>query len=202
MLSVDFDILTFGICFLLYVPVFLFLKFKCKKNKYYMGISFIMFIYLCEVLNYTQFPILIHCDQVYDVSKNINYIPIYGLSVDDMETVLLNIILTIPFGFFLTIMYKQALHITIIIGLSLGIVLEGLQFLVSKGIGVNFRVIDINDVIFNCIGVILGWFFYVMLRKVYLKNVNGLHIKKSSFLHFCFTEPNSSHKENWQDSSV
>lgn len=31
MLSVDFDILTFGICFLLYVPVFLFLKFKCKK---------------------------------------------------------------------------------------------------------------------------------------------------------------------------
>lgn len=186
MLSVDFDILTFGICFLLYIPIFLLLKFKCKKNKYYMAISFIMFVYLCEVLNYTQFPVLLHFDQVYDLSKNINYIPIYGLSVDDMQTVLLNIVLTIPFGFFVTILYKKTLHITWIIGLIFGIVLEGLQFLVSKFIGANFRVIDINDVIFNCIGVILGWCCYTIFRRIYLKMVDVLHIEKNAFFDFCF----------------
>ena len=83
-------------------------------------------------------------------------------------------------------MYKQTLHITWVIGLILGIILEGLQFLVSNFIGTNFRVIDINDVIFNCTGVILGWCCYTILKMVYLKIMDVLHIEKNAFLDFCF----------------
>ncbi len=82
---------------------------------------------------------------------DINIIPFRDM-ISGLSAALLNVILFLPFGFFLTILWgtcrsrKQIL----IWGFSLSLCIELLQIF-------TFRVTDVNDLITNTLGTLLGW---------------------------------------------
>lgn len=182
---VDFDLLTIIIFFTIYVPIFCILRWKMKKSNSYLIISTILYIYLCGVLSYTQFPILISNNIDYDVMKNVNYIPILTLSASDIKTSLLNVVLTIPFGFLVSILKKQSAKTIAGYGVLFGIIVEGIQFIVGRFIGFNMRVIDINDIIFNFIGVYIGFISYRICRNIFVKIMKVYSIESNEFFECC-----------------
>ena len=77
-----------------------------------------------------------------------------GISKDD----LLNVLMTIPFGFMLPFVKKRATWKTALIaGAVLGTTIELLQLLLAAIQGFSFRYVDVADVICNTVGTMIGW---------------------------------------------
>ena len=83
------------------------------------------------------------------VETNMNFIPLITLTHQDLKTSLLNILLMIPFGFGLPFITNFRMKKTVVIGMLFSIVIEFLQLITGFMTKVTFRIVDINDVIFN-----------------------------------------------------
>ncbi|PFR51775.1 VanZ family protein, partial [Bacillus cereus] len=68
----------------------------------------------------------------------------------------------------------------------LGVLLETLQLLSALYAGFTFRYVDINDVIFNCMGVILGYGISKGFTLVYRAFIHKFDIKLNSFLRYIY----------------
>lgn len=90
---------------------------------------------------------------------NLNLIPFVGM-VKDMSNSILNVLLFIPLGTFLPLLWKDFQHPkqTILWGLCTSFTIELLQML-------TFRATDINDLITNTLGSAIGWCIGSMLVK-------------------------------------
>lgn len=99
-----------------------------------------------------------------------NFIPFKGA---ECKTSLLNILLTIPFGFGYPFITKSSWKKSLALGFSVGCAIELLQFTTAILVGFTFRCIDINDVIFNCTGLLVGYgiscLFFVIYKKLFMK---------------------------------
>lgn len=71
----------------------------------------------------------------------------------------LNILMTVPFGMFMITLFKKYTNFFSIVVISLGVgsFIESTQFLLDN-LNLMIRFVDINDVIANAIGVLLGYF--------------------------------------------
>lgn len=82
----------------------------------------------------------------------------------------LNAILTIPFGVGLGIFRKPRLLKLCFWALLTGLTLEGIQLLVKLVLGTFYHTVDINDVILNAFGVIVGYcIFFIDQKPIKLK---------------------------------
>lgn len=81
---------------------------------------------------------------------------------------ILNVLLTMPFGFGVSFIIKVDNKKVIWLGFLLGLLLESLQLIGALLSGFTFRYVDINDVIFNFVGVVLGYGIFKILM-IYLK---------------------------------
>ena len=110
-------------------------------------------------------------------SPNISYVPFIGMITGPIDT-MLNIILFVPMGLFLPLLYKKYNSIK-------AVALTGLMFSVSVEIVQMFGwgSSDINDLITNTIGACLGYLIYKLLLKalpnklteqLYSKNINAI----------------------------
>lgn len=130
---------------------------KFVLNKEFANLVFIIYILLL-------FQLVTSTDINYH--SGINYIPfteIFRYKVGSslfFLNVLGNIAIFIPFGLFISKVLKTTkfLPIFIISFIASGCI-EGVQLYIG-------RAFDVDDVILNCIGSILGWFIYVMLVKL------------------------------------
>lgn len=89
----------------------------------------------------------------------------------------LNAILTIPFGLGLGLFAKPKWLKLIFWAVLTGLTLEGIQLLVKLGLGTFYHTVDINDVILNAFGVIVGYCFFLMLNKAF--NIIQTRLKKN-----------------------
>ena len=82
-------------------------------------------------------------------------------------TAFLNVILFLPLGFFLPLMYKNFKNVgkVVLTGFLLSLSIEIVQMF---GRGST----DVNDLITNTLGTILGYLFYKILSKFILKKIN------------------------------
>lgn len=118
---------------------------------------------------------------------NISLIPFIGMITGPIDTIL-NIVLFVPFGFFLPLLYKEYYHIK-------AVVLTGFLFSLSVEIVQMFDwgSTDINDLITNTAGVCLGYLLYYLLSKVLPKNlkkqfqVESVHNRMEVFLFVIYT---------------
>lgn len=92
-------------------------------------------------------------------STNCNIIP-FAYMFSDYKNSLLNILLFLPLGFFLTTYWNsfRKLHRTLFFGFCMSLLIELLQLF-------TFRATDINDLITNTLGTIFGW----ILGRICLK---------------------------------
>jgi glycopeptide antibiotics resistance protein len=80
-----------------------------------------------------------------------------------------NILLTIPLGFGLTYFVPLKTRAIVWVALAAGIFFEGTQLLIKLVCGVYYHTVDINDVIWNGSGVLLGYIAYRLLKYLVAK---------------------------------
>lgn len=142
------------------------------------------FIYLFLVLTITIFPLPVDSRMIrdfQDIASSNNYIPFSSLlelirtgdSIIIIRNIIGNIIMFMPFGFLLPIILKKVNNfkkiITFSFIFSLGI--EVLQFLISS-ITYNYKITDIDDIILNVLGGILGFIIFKISLIVFNKGIS------------------------------
>ncbi len=148
-----------------------FLKLKKRKSFVYLFFYTIFFIYLYKVLDYTllQFQSLLLLQYFLpnlmlngvEAGKAVNLIPIATLTLTDVKTSFLNIVMMMPFGFGLPFITDFRMKKVVFAGLLLSITIEFLQLITGFVANTTFRVADINDLIFNTIGAAVGYILFV-----------------------------------------
>ena len=129
--------------------------------------------YFILIIYKIQFPIFINNDVMetelggIKLGRDVNLIPFKDFA---HMTSLLNIVMFIPIGFLQGFVVKNNWKKTIIVGFILSLVVESSQLLVNMLIGYNFRTFDVNDLIFNTIGALIGYLILFgiisLLKKV------------------------------------
>jgi len=156
---------------LIWAGTLTFLRLKKKKGLVYLLVFTIFFIYLYKVLDYTlfQFQTLLLLKYFtpnlrlhgIEAGKNLNLLPLVSLTLEDLRTSFLNILLMVPFGFGLPFITNLRMKKVVGVGALLSISIELLQLVTGLMAKMTFRVADINDVIFNTAGAVVGYVLFV-----------------------------------------
>ncbi len=131
-------------------------KLKRKQSVAHIIVSLIFCYYLIGILTMTG----IHEFKTF--SPNIDLVPFVGMISGPLEAIL-NIILFMPLGFFLPLLYKKYNNLgkVALSGFVLSLFIELTQMF---GMGVT----DINDLITNTVGTCLGYVIYKQVGKLIL----------------------------------
>lgn len=97
----------------------------------------------------------------------LNLIPLATLSGDDLRTSLLNILMTVPFGFALPLLTRVRFWQVAGAGVLFSLAIEAVQYVTGALAGTTFRVADINDVIFNTAGAALGYLVFALAARFF-----------------------------------
>lgn len=121
--------------------------------------TYVFSFFIAAVLSTTGVPSLLYLR----IAVNINVIPFRDISSNFVQYVE-NIILFIPIGFLLPVLWKrfERLSITIIAGALLSLLIEISQMLC-------YRATDVDDLIMNTLGALVGFCIYRGIKKVFPK---------------------------------
>ena len=194
-----FDLLIVLFFVLIWIGVVTFLWSKKKKSFAYLIFFTIFYVYIVKVLDYTLFqfqsllllkyfmPNLILNGQ--PAGKDLNLIPLITLTPQDLETSLLNILLLIPFGFGLPFITNFRMQKIVVIGALFSIAIEFLQLITGFMAKITFRIADINDVIFNTLGVAIGYILFVGFVRSYRHLSHNWEISANPILRYIAERP-------------
>lgn len=143
--------------------IFLVKKEKNISKKHFIGIFiFVFYLYLCidvagigTVWQIGTHKTIIRMDEI-------NFIP---FSSEGILTYILNVIMFIPLGFLLPLIWKSERKISNIFKVSLWF-----SFLIEFCQLFNFRTTDIDDLMMNTLGGILGFFIWKIWIKIFPNN--------------------------------
>jgi glycopeptide antibiotics resistance protein len=142
----------------------------------------VFFIYLLSVAHYTLFPIRLFqyndlIKEEVDWKNGLNFIPFCELKYSYLHSIQGwgNVLITIPFGFGLPFIINVNLKSIMWKGTLFSISIEFLQFLenIFYLSGYVARRVDINDVILNILGVLLGYCLFCILSWLYIKSMTS-----------------------------
>jgi glycopeptide antibiotics resistance protein len=161
----------------IWLGIITFLRLKKKRDFTYLIFFTVFYVYLFKVLDHTLFkfqsllllkyftPGLILRGQ--PDGESLNLIPLITLTQGELTTSLLNILLLVPFGLGLPFIMNLHMKKMVVIGALFSVVIELLQLITGLMAKVTFRIADINDVIFNTIGVAIGYVLFVGFVRIY-----------------------------------
>jgi glycopeptide antibiotics resistance protein len=121
--------------------------------------------------------------------KDMNLIPLIALTLEDVKTSLLNILLLIPFGFGLPFITNFRITQIVVIGALFSIVIEFLQLITGFMAKLTFRIADINDVIFNTVGVAIGCILFVGFARINRHVSHNWEISANPILRYIAERP-------------
>ena len=162
---VDFAVLT-----IIYFRKF-YKKWK-KEGRDVLAVNTAMYVYLSFVLYFTLMPIITSLPFIFNHSYTpmnlVPFIDVLNSRGDFVRQVVLNIIMTIPFGFLLplannNIKILKVVFYTFLLSLSI----ELLQPLIN-----GIRSADITDLITNVTGGIIGYALYLTFKPLIMKILN------------------------------
>jgi len=121
-------------------------------------------VYLIEVLRATLFPmpvdgIMARAFANVPFMSLANFVPIAPLfdPASDTTQLVLNIVLGVPFGFGAWFVISRPTFRRVLgLGVTAFLVVELLQGVIGRIVGVMYRAVDINDLILNSLGVLVG----------------------------------------------
>jgi glycopeptide antibiotics resistance protein len=193
------NVVTILLVGLIWLGIVAFLLLKKKKSLVYLLFFTIFYIYLYKVLDYTllQFQSLLLLQHfVPDLmlrgvtaGKSLNLFPLITLTLEDVITSLLNILLMMPFGFGLPFITNFRMKKVVIAGLLLSIIIELLQLVTGFMANTTFRVADINDLIFNTVGVAIGYMLFVTFVRVSRHIFRNWKISENPILRYIADRP-------------
>ena len=158
-------LIDFTVLFFLYVFVF-FGRWR-TKGRDVLVVNTLLYIYLSFVLYFTLMPILTALPFIlnhpYTPMNLVPFIDVLAGRGDFLRQIVLNIIMTIPFGFLLPLTDNRTAKFskTIFFCFLMSLGIELLQPLID-GLSAS----DITDLITNVAGGVLGYGLYVMFKPV------------------------------------
>lgn len=173
-MTINFDLSAWLIGFLLLAVLLLFLRRRDRSLSYLFFFS-LFWVYLLLVAQGAVFPIYIDPAWANGMRghfmDNVNLKPFYFGPFTPLSHALpglvLNTLLTMPAGFGISFItrFRPANLPWLVAVFGFGI--EGMQLLISLILGYPYRTIDINDVIFNSLGVLLGYGVFKVFAWLY-----------------------------------
>ncbi|MBD1372768.1 VanZ family protein [Hazenella sp. IB182357] len=141
------------------------LVFKSRhRNRLYVSVLAVFLIYCGYAGSYTLFPILSNTTGVYYF--HFNFTP-FWMDGWVWEQWFYNILLSVPFGVMIPYLVQINTKMKgILVALSFGLTIEGLQLLEKLLFYEPMRVIDINDVFLNFVGALIGYVGYWLIQKI------------------------------------
>lgn len=181
MIQIELFYNTFIILFILIFSVTA-LIFKMKKEKrmsiWYIGI---FEVYLLLILKIAVLPIKIVYDEHYyealhgyiEAKNYYQMIPFHTIleiiknGVNIEMQIWGNVLLLLPLPIFLSFIMKKATGLKVVlISCCFSIGIEAIQLIINVITRYPNRIIDIDDVILNIIGIIAGWGIYLLVKRV------------------------------------
>jgi glycopeptide antibiotics resistance protein len=165
----------------------LFVLWRQRRSLPYLILFSIFWLYLLVVASNVIFPIVIKLGGSQpSIFPNMNLVPFYfgGCSIpfSCARDVILNILLTIPFGFGISFLVPVKPRAILWIALIVGLMLELSQLLVLLVFKSWFHAIDINAAIFNALGVLIGYGLFRVFAWVYVGIAEHFDLKHKWFL--------------------
>ncbi|WP_413366536.1 VanZ family protein [Lysinibacillus sp. 3P01SB] len=172
------------------IPAFLifiiYMFFTMIKNKKYRGGQFLLVtsfaVYFLSMIHLVFFPIEINIGEYANLTpwyKSINFIPLLTI---DAATFILNIIMLVPLGMYLPLLSSkfQSVKKAASMGLYISLSFEFTQLLMRIIFG-NGRSTDINDLLANTLGAVIGFLLIRELSKKSFVNtiLHKLKLEKS-----------------------
>lgn len=160
---------------IVYICIYL-MFLKSKKKTQILKIS-MMYFYLCAVLFVTILPIDFTLDLKWEYHSSVKVTYIHLKPFNDLimgyrgavRQIILNIIMTIPFGFLCCILKKNSSIIGVILKtFLLSFSIEFLQLIMTIFL-LHHRNCDVTDLITNVIGGIIGFILYKLIRWIFSK---------------------------------
>ncbi len=108
---------------------------------------------------------------IYVGSAPLIYIPFAELGDSGFY---LNVLMTFPFGIFVALLRRRNIKVGKFIGAALGVGLfiETTQ-LILDNLQLTDRWVDVNDVLANAAGILLGYLLIYLLRLVFIKKLQN-----------------------------
>lgn len=195
----DFEILAWLIGFLILV-LLLPILWRQKRSPSYLFFFSVFWMYLLALISVAFFPIPLDTgdagyrfnnvwDQIAHMQKynGINLIPLYFGACWELPRpcaigIYENILMTVPFGFGINFITSLKPRHFPWLAVSLGIVIETAQFALDLTTGGGYRTVDANDVLFNAIGVLLGYGIFRIFAWLYLTMTRHFGINHTGLL--------------------
>ena len=158
----------------LYIIFIIFCFIKKKFTLQFHILFFLLLVYINIVVGITLFPIpfdkrYIAFNVEHGIGRKFNFVPfmfikdlISNVSRDRIP-VFGNMVLLFPLGYLVPIIFKKINNLvkTALVGLVIAIGIETLQFIISYFLGFKYRSVDVDDLILNTTGAVIG---YLILR--------------------------------------
>jgi len=154
----------------------LFILWRKKRDLWFILCCFIFGVYLLYVIEKAFFPLYIggqfaNVMRQQPILLDINIIPFYfgpfTTFSGALQGLILNVILTIPFGFGIHFIVSIKPKHLFMIAIGVGLTIETIQLILSILLGYAYRVIDINDSLMNILGVLIGYFLFRLFAWIY-----------------------------------
>lgn len=191
--NLGIDIWPMGILILIVVLAILWRR---QHSVSYLVFFSIFWVYVMVGLDKAFFPIQINGLYV-DVMRQaplmsqVNLVPLYfskyGLSVAGYFGLLDNILLTVPFGFGLNFLSRLRLKDFLWLSITVGFGIEAVQFVMTLILRYPYRVVDINDVLLNAVGALIGYGLFKVFAWLYLAIIQPLNIKPRGLLAYIYS---------------
>lgn len=143
------------IAFFLLLPIFCYLN----KRRFISNRQTLLYLLFATYMTGVYAVVGLPDIAYYRFSPNINLEPfLYMFS--DLRSTVLNVVLFLPLGLFLPILWEDfsSLWKTVLVGFLTSLTIELLQIF-------TFRATDINDLMTNTLGTLVGFFFGLAVRK-------------------------------------
>jgi len=151
-----------------------------RKKSWLYSLGFALFwLYLMALIALTLFPIPIpdtleSRQTVTHILSRVNLIPFNFGGLFELHPNVIrrelggNILLTVPFGMGFPFLTRIRARTIPLLALSVGLVIETAQLSLSIAIGGAYRGVDINDVLLNATGVLIGYGIFRVFTWLYL----------------------------------
>jgi glycopeptide antibiotics resistance protein len=176
-----------GIAILAVLLIILWFQKKCFSYLFFFSIFWIYLLYVVSVVVF-PFPVIgIPAGEIFRPS--INLIPLYFGSCGVLANICYmniigNILITMPFGFGINFIVRVKARNILWLALVIGLLFEATQLIISLIFKSSFRSIDINDVILNAIGVLLGYGCFMVFARLYLTVTQRFKFKNAGIFEY------------------
>lgn len=145
-----------------------------RRRGFQTAVLLVLSLYVAALVAVTLFPIPVWQDEFTRNAFRVKWNSIPFRTVSAMWSagiravvaqLIGNVLLFVPLGYLVPIVSERVgrLSDAVLLGLGCSVGIEASQFLISQAVGFHYKVVDVDDVLLNVLGVLCGYGLYRLL---------------------------------------